>query len=132
MNPLNYGSLEACQKLHDAGIVVETEHCWQWHDPCSPDDAAYGAYGEWSLVNRSTNYLDPECIPALSMAEAWRELPRHIVVRDRRHHINMDRLGEETNVCYANLSGYNFRNTNPTDALIDLLIWLKGQGKEKV
>ena len=64
MNELNYASLEASKRLVDSGIVLETEVCWQWHDPCSPDDMAYGAYGEWALVRRSIDHIDAECIPA--------------------------------------------------------------------
>jgi hypothetical protein len=27
MNPLNYGTQPVCKKLHDAGIVLETDFC---------------------------------------------------------------------------------------------------------
>jgi hypothetical protein len=87
LNELDYGSLDACQRLQDAGIEVETEIYWKKL-----------VTGQWRL---STTTAIPgtgeESVPALSMAEAWRMLL--------------------------------FRSKNPTDCLIDLLIWIEEKEK---
>lgn len=65
MNELNCGSREACQKLFEAGVVVETEASWTYRKE-------YGwrlSFTE-KLKGNEKHYL--EIIPALSMAEAWR------------------------------------------------------------
>lgn len=115
MNPLNYASLPASQRLQSSGIVLETECCWKWKDPCSPDDMAYGAYGEWTLVSRSIDHIDVECIPSPSMAEVWRELP---------YGASFQRL--QTNYARDQKENVEFESDNPTDALINLLIHIKG------
>ncbi len=63
MNPLNYASIEASKALVDMGIVIETEAFWH-HD----------GDGVYSLRHYGS-------IPAPSMAEVWRELPRYIEVK---------------------------------------------------
>lgn len=113
MNPLNYATLEASKRLVDARIVLETEKYWYYSDPCSRDDPARGCYGEWELVDYKTD------IPAPSMAEVWRELPdttQIILIKRGVFHV----------VYYA--SNATYTRKNPTDALIDLLIWVR---KEK-
>lgn len=124
MNEQDYGSLEACQRLLDAGIVVETENYWYHH-----------LGGEWKLYPKEDVFgilKSEHLIPALSMAEAWRELP--------------DSYGPSTTLLLEKhyneaIAGYfdwdeedftkaKFRNINPTDALIDLLIWTRKEGKD--
>lgn len=127
MNPLNYASLEASKRLAEAGIVLETECCWKWKDPCSPDDMAYGAYGEWTLVSRSIDHIDVECIPAPCMAEVWRELPPqgcYLTANQGYYHAWIVWTGFEGYEKSYDAKEY----TNPTDALISLLIWVR---KEK-
>ena len=134
MNPQNnYASLETSKRLVDAGIVLETECCWQWKDPCSPDDIAYGAYGEWILVRGSIDHIDAECIPAPSMAEVWRELPEYVEYKkdDRPliEYLRIDKNGDGSLSCgYGQYSEMTI-NDNPTDALIDLLIWVKKEAR---
>ena len=105
MNELNYASFEASKRLVDAGIVLETESCWR-----------YGLDDKWSLVSvdwattMMSNTL--KVIPAPSMAEVWRELP----------HGSWIHTGSQGNEAWFDEKC--FRNDNPTDALIDLLIWV--------
>ena len=110
MNELNYASLEASKKLVDAGIVLETE-CFC----CRDNDGWYFRDDE----NSERDIL--ETIPNPSMAEVWRELPDSTC-------INKD--GDYTK-CWvdSNMSLKVFQNENPTDALIDLLIFVR---KEKL
>jgi hypothetical protein len=70
MNPNNYGSLEASQRLHAAGIVLETEKVWGFRD------------GIWSLFDRAGIDLEEviKHIPAPSPAEVWRELPHGVTL----------------------------------------------------
>jgi hypothetical protein len=107
MNPINYGSLEACKRLIEKGIVLETEAHWVENDRGLPELCWSGCY----------YYEGPE-YPAPSMAEVWRELPEgstlyHSGYISRSYMANPKKGGS-----------YN-RNANPTDALIDLLIWVK-------
>ena len=65
-NPLNYGTLEACQRLQKAGIVLETDFYW----------VNFPRTG-WGIVKKAdAEFVDlPGTVPAPSMAEVWRELP---------------------------------------------------------
>ena len=121
MNHLNYGSLEACQRLVDAGIVVETEE--HFDIPYFIDST------EFAVVPREGTDAAPKPmkiekimqIPRPSMAEAWRELPSTY----QGWHLNLNKEGENTIVGY--LLCISFSNTNPTDSLIYLKIWLTEQ-----
>lgn len=130
MNPLNYASLEASKRLVEAGIVLGTEVCW------SPIfDFNMSSVGkpvpikDWELmrcehINGSMWAL--KAIPAPSMAEVWRELPKEAIL-----HIYFDSRGTVIEYRLASLTicvAKTVYDTNPTDALIDLLIWVR---KEK-
>ena len=117
MNPNNYGTLPACQRLAEAGIVLETEKVWHLNG----DKETYSLQTRGSSPSLLVRWGD---FPAPSMAEVWRELPDDCFVQMLSDGITVagfvDGETEHSN-----------ENTNPTDALIDLLIWVKGQGKEK-
>lgn len=122
MNPLNYGSKEACQRLHDAGIVLETEFYW-YHNT---------VYDTYEMKDKIPHYMNKEdYIPALSMAEVWRELPPNLSINKIFYEPQIRKINEVTYVGYYwfDRSIQTFLNSNPTDALIDLLIWVR---KEKV
>ena len=110
MNPDNYGTLEPCQRLVAAGIVLETDYVWVMR-----------FHGElWELIPKPETPFRYQ-VPAPSMAEVWKELPDGITfVRNKRH-------GDGAWCQYSK----PFISTNPTDAMIDLLIWLAEKGKEK-
>jgi hypothetical protein len=124
VNPLNYTSLEASQRLVEAGIVLETD-CY-WHCAHGFKELKQGTAGK-SVVGH--NY------PAPSMAEVWRELPEMIGEMGSKHYLTVQRLGGFTEAGYelAHHDGVkkSFENTNPTDALTDLLIWVTEQRREK-
>ena len=103
MNPLNYASLEASKRLVDNGIILETDVVWS---QMAPDK-------DYSLVPRYNARL--YSIPAPSMAEVWRDLPLTVEVR---------KAGYKT--CAFEGTEMSI-NTNPTDALIDLLIFTRGK-----
>jgi len=107
MNTQNYASLEASKRLHDAGIVLKTEAYWirVANSPMMLVDNRHGA---------------DEYYPAPSMAEVWRELPHNTWLRK-------DYIGR-TNIMNEDNSFIRY-NINPTDALIELLIHIKGAGK---
>lgn len=113
MNTQNFASLEACKRLVEAGIVLKTEAYWirVANSPMMLVDNRHGA---------------DEYYPAPSMAEVWRELP----------------LKESSDGTYARLLFYSHGiswitnadesffpykecGENPTDALIDLLIFVR-------
>ena len=120
MNNLNYASLEASQKLHDAGIVLETDFYWASVD-----------MENWSLCTIPHKVGFKE-YPAPSMAEVWRELPETIDEYD----LTCEKIfngGMEAGYTTYDVSGLRwkvlFNAANPTDALIELLIHIKGAGK---
>lgn len=111
MNPLNYESYEAAKRLVEAGIVLNTECNW-----------VHIKNGDWHLVNeyKPSDSIDL-VIPAPNMAEVWRELNKY---RASLY------FSESNNVTLAVIEGSpSFYNANPTDALIDLLIWVRKEKK---
>ena len=115
MNTQNYASLEASKRLHDAGIELETDFVWR-----------LGADG-WKLLTKdwvrdmmSNTY---ESLPAPSMTEVLEELPNNTAFLKNK-------------VYYASVGGSDneykeFVGANPTDALIDLLIFVKQQQQKR-
>ena len=132
MNEHNYASLEASQRLVEAEIVLETEAIWEYDDPCSdPADPAWDQYGEWRLVYKpyKIGQMHNRQIPASSMAEVWRELPKGITKESYL------RIGKSRTLTWIEIpfsEGEPFASINPTDALIGLLIWVTEQRKEKL
>jgi hypothetical protein len=118
MNQLNYGSLEACQRLVQAGIVLETEEVW-----------SRSGGNEWHLEYNSDSILLLPKIPAPSMAEVWRELPEELSIRHCTYSLRIYRYKGRSHAGYQFYEDVEVMkdSVNPTDALIDLLIWVKGE-----
>ncbi len=116
MNTQNYASLEACQRLVDAGIVLETEKAW------------FFSTTGWELVDRHDKHkVNKHYLPAPSMAEVWRELPW---VTDNYGLISMNKADNVTYCGYRKglaIREPKFESNNPTDALIDLLIFVRNE-----
>jgi len=117
MNPLNHASLEASLRLDKAGIVLETEQ---------------------HLRVQDLKTFQWKNIPRPSMAEVWRELPESLPGAITDWSLELLKQGDETLVCYFKVdfcdnysSKGDQRNTNPTDALIDLRIWIEEQKGKK-
>ncbi|OPZ40055.1 MAG: hypothetical protein BWY95_02774 [Bacteroidetes bacterium ADurb.BinA104] len=105
MNPLNYASLEASKRLVEAGIVLETDFYWASVD-----------MENWSLCTIPHKVGFKE-YPAPSMSEVWRELPYAATIyKGPRYNSAWIEHGMDNTEIYKN---------NPTDALIDLLIWVR-------
>jgi hypothetical protein len=127
MNPNNYASLEASKRLVEAGIVLETEALWvKWYFDTSTN-MNYSPF-EWRLMYQSLTQVDLEYIPAPSMAEVWRELPETIDEYD----LTCEKIfngGMQAGYTTYDVSGLRWKvfpnAANPTDALIDLLIWVR-------
>lgn len=129
MNQNNYGSLEACKRLVEAGIVLETEAVWclgipTWDHRETTWNLHYRNYVE------TNKYQYKETIPALSMAEAWRELPETYCVNAtdpvRGKFLTSKSVGYWAGGKDAG-KWFPIRG-NITNCIIDLLIW---QRKEK-
>ena len=119
MNELNYASLEASKKLVENGIVLETDAVWGKLDTCD-----YGLFYSWQ-------YANDDCIPAPCFTEVWRELPWVI---DNYGLISMNKVDNITCCGYRKgmaIREPKFESENPTDALIDLLVWLSGEGNDQ-
>lgn len=117
MNKDKYCSLGMCQKLVEAGIVLETE-------------AVFVELFEGYKLRRKDSFSfreEDDYIPAPTMAELWRELPETLDVVDvmKPHsYIRMTKFQGET------VTGYGCqldvgKRINPSDSLADLLIWVK-------
>ena len=131
MNPLNCGSLEACQRLQAAGIVLKTDYKW-----------SKTIYSDYELCNRDAHLhaIEIHSFPAPSMAEVWRELPVYFEV-DQCFQPNLVKVADDSkgmmySAFYSHIDNKRpvpacYQSSNPTDALIDLLIWV-GQRKEEV
>jgi hypothetical protein len=125
MNPNNYASLEAGQRLLDAGIVLETDAVWAWCDK----NKSMKPYENPTLYLFS--HIDSKVFdhwfPAPSMGEVWRELPEQYDNLD----LMVYKEAGDAIVCYGSDTRERWigthSNTNPTDALIDLKIWLTAQ-----
>ena len=121
MNTQNYASLEACQRLVDAGIVLETDF---YHYLPYPDDLPNCS----ELITKKSKILieksdkDAAFYPAPCFTEVWRELPRltHCIKQDSDTKCVIEPSSSIENIKVM-------FNENPTDALIDLLIWVKQQ-----
>ena len=109
MNELNYASLEASKRLVDAGIVLVTDVQWIYR----VKKGVWGG-GHYELYTG----IDTPSIPAPSMAEVWRELPEGTIFMKANGKIH----------CSFGDKGV-LHSSNPADALIDLLIWVKGESK---
>ena len=132
MNELDYASLEASKRLAEKGIVLETEKRW-----CSPKDGSIPVLVTVEL----SQALYPTCryIPAPSIAEVWRELPEIRISTNTKYDspeflLTIRKEDEHTLASYDNNEDQSYgwsKSHNPTDALIDLLIWVKEQTNER-
>lgn len=120
MNSLNYGSREACERLFSSGIVLETEFYWcdnlGWVTLRPKEDVPIESC-DWKIY------------PALSLADAWRELPDEINDKEITHSLDVWKSGELTYCAYTDYQNNTMpedgiNNINPADALIYLLIWV--------
>jgi hypothetical protein len=119
MNPNNYATLEAAQRLLDAGIVLETDFCSDlWGDPNK-------IIPWYSGVEPG----HPDFVPRPSMAEVWRELPETIQTGPVTwKHLTTEKMGTRMEAYYRPCNNKEIKSSeNPIDALIDLLIWVKAQ-----
>lgn len=112
MNPLNYASLETSKRLVDAGIVLETDFYY-----LVTDNGNYivKSLQETLVYLREAPYYTR--IPAPGMAEVWRALPAGTTL------YRGDDLSEA--FFYQQSRKISKINSNPTDALSDLLIWVR-------
>jgi hypothetical protein len=123
LNPENYGTLEACQALEKAGIVMETEKLWFFY------------WGEWH--DKPAEICRPiKTLPRPMWTEVWRELPMQLEHDKRNFFLMITQCFENTVAEYASSwehirSLIIVKNTNPTDALIYLCIWLEKREGEK-
>jgi hypothetical protein len=126
MNKDNYVTLPVAQRLAAAGIVLETEQYWY----ISPLGSVWRIRLGDELT--STMKLPQFSIPAPSMSELWRELPE-FYDRGRK----MFTTQESMHCCGYQRVNYSmssevFFSTNPCDSLAELLMFVKGQRKEKI
>ena len=123
MNEANYASLEASKRLVDAGIVLETERYFHIFDEEVHDYTAEQKKIWEGEVRRGNASPEAIFIPRPSMAEVWRELPYAATIyKGPRYNSAWIEHGMDNTEIYKN---------NPTDALIDLLIWVKKEASHE-
>ena len=121
MNPNNYASLEASKQLVEAGIEMETEAAW----------CPFGRNGEYKLL--PIEYFPPTevskdvRIPAPCMTEVWMELPEASAYLHTNKETEVWLEDEEDIIPKSN----SFADTNPTDSLIYLLIWVRKEASHE-
>lgn len=125
MNEKNFATLEASKKLVDNGIVLETDMVWSdipvedhWH--IRP-----------RLLCGSKMVINEHTIPSPCFTDVWRELPHEVSINTMLSSKMMWTFdkGKLTEIGYwwheeVNVSKIS---DNPTDAAIDLLLWLEGR-----
>ena len=132
MNEANHGSLPACQRLHAAGIVLETEVYWEeiqhWkEDAINPNNPLLA---QWRLCygKNKQRESNPQ-YPAPSMAEVARELLNRL--GDKKY----IRFGLDSKTGYfADIAYTDWKEStkaNITDCLIDLLIFVEQRKEER-
>ena len=124
MNQDNCASPEASKRLVDAGIVLETDCVWR---------KKRGKTGYY--LSRKALYHRTTDIPAPCMAEGWRELPGEIKIDGRwlLKHLHQDLVfayAEYYGIDQSHTLAKQCQSINPTDALIDLLIWVRKEAKD--
>lgn len=117
MNELNYATQPACQRLKDAGIVMETEKYWY---KTIFDDSVYKLYNREDVTS-VMKY--PECLPAPTLTETLREIFKCCS--------SITITNDGYNLVWIEGNGNYSHSPNPADAAIDLLIWLKAKGLYK-
>lgn len=135
-NPNNYASLEMARKLQEAGIALETEkvHVKVYSEEYPGAVIIFEGFDIRSAKDtfgKDINHgeLGEDFYPAPSMAEAWRELPSSIEENGVTYTKTLKDFGVIQVATYESLEGNHTelkQTTNPTDALCELLIWVKG------
>lgn len=108
MNELNYASLEASKKLHEAGIAMRTDYYWASID-----------MKNWSLcvIPHKVGFKE---YPAPSVTELLREMPTETSVEKT----------DDGYIVPAWKWNRYYCNENPADALIELYMWLEKEKKK--
>lgn len=124
MNPNNYCTLEASQRLVAAGIELETDCVWAKVYPGREDS-------EWKVFTKAEfnkAYYDFDThMPAPSMGELWRELPDAIFVNEIRYEKSLFGVSglSQAGYIYGTKPLKFITRSNPCDALADLLIFVR-------
>ena len=126
-NPNNYTSLEMSRKLVEAGIVLETS-TYYVKEKTNEADCYELMYriGEWFYLSTEAYYLrykvaSCEYYPAFSMSELWMELPND--TRILKGYVSGKAIVWISDTCES------IMNANPCDALAELLIYVRKEGR---
>lgn len=125
MNELDYASFEASKKLYDAGIILETKKYFKVVYTKDSDFFYLQKNNGTDAANVPVKMEHIFKIPAPCFTEVWRELPEQTYIKQLCN-ISMVWLCDED----KGIESPFFECQNPTDALIELKIWLKGLGNE--
>jgi hypothetical protein len=135
MNPNNYTSLEMSRKLVEARIhLYHIDMVW-----CIFTDGRIVLMTDQEAKKIVHQKNVKELRSAPSMSELWRELPKGFDYKDNWAEICMvkSRMDDLTYCSYnlpkdKSVCGSVKRNTNPCDALAELLVWAVGNDNKMV
>jgi hypothetical protein len=133
MNQENYCSLNVAKRLIDTGIVLETDYYWATYSESTLQSIrdAGKVYPRPYLVTKESIHEKHRTghgyYPAPCFTEVWRELPFQSYIK------KLDDGSTLVWICDDDADGKYIEsnmiaNSNPADALAELLIWAKGQG----
>lgn len=128
MNQDNYATLEASKRLIDAGIVLETYFYWYEYEAATLASLRDGKKllpESYIVTKESVCKNSHHWIPAPCMAEVLKELPFQTYIKKIDDGSSLVWYCDDWRDDGKELVSEYFSNTNPTDALIDLLIWLE-------
>ena len=118
MNERNVASFESSKKLVDNGIVLDTECYWcRLHD-----------WDKYELKSADYASFCDDSYPAPCFTEVWRELPFQSYIKMLDDGSSIAWICDEE----RDLISHECWSTNPTDALIELLVWVKQQNRERI
>jgi len=121
MNELNYASLEASKKLVENGIVLD-EVDFMWFERETDD---------WILIPSDhvsiKAFQDGHAYPAPCFTDIWRNLPERIKCNRKQKALHFEKWRGESYASYEN--NYLCKSANPINAMIHLLVLVKGAGK---
>jgi hypothetical protein len=128
MNELDYGSLEACKKLAENGIVLETTKYWLFLE----------TQGWWLADKPFDLWNYPQHFPAPTITDVRRELPENEKLLELILDYAESKFGlSEPVMDFKVISVFDIRIFiidifSNVDKFIDLLIWYKKKRREEI
>ena len=120
MNPSNYCTLPIAKRLHEEGIVVETDMAWKPYRY----DASKKEYFDWRLTpTNQTVFQGQEGYPAPNLSEVIRQFTSSSTFVK----VVMEREQGYYNNCWPEIAKRCVEILSNIDDACELLMWVKGE-----